>query len=74
MAERFVSVDKDACTSCDACVDNLPKYFQLDDDDLSETHNNGQNINRATVPEEDWEDVQQEIDDCPGEAIHWLKK
>lgn len=74
MAERIVSVEKDDCTSCNACASNLPRYFQMDEDDLSESHNNGQNLNKAIIPEEDWDAVQNEIDECPGECIHWTKK
>jgi ferredoxin len=43
----------------------------MDENDTSESHNNGENINQARIPEEDWEAVQEEIDHCPGEAIHW---
>jgi len=68
---RVVKVNKDDCTSCNQCVDNLPKYFQADEDYLAESHINGQQINKAPIPEEDFELVQNEIDDCPGECIQW---
>lgn len=50
---RIAYVNKDDCTSCNQCADNLPKYFQMDDNDNSETHINGEFINNATIPEED---------------------
>lgn len=73
MSERIVYVVKDDCTSCRACADGLPRYFQMDADDLAESHKNGGMINAAVIPEEDQELVQQEMDDCPGECIHWKK-
>lgn len=66
-----VFVDKDNCTSCNQCADNLPKYFRMDSEDLAETHNNDKNINDAIVNENDRLKVQNEINECPGECIHW---
>lgn len=55
-------VEKDECTSCVQCADNLPDVFRMDDDDLAEVHN----------PEGASEDdIQEEIDACPAECIHW---
>jgi len=71
---KFVYVNKDDCTSCHQCTDNLPRYFQMDDDDLAESHVNGLEINNAPVSEEDTPAVQREIDFCPGECIHWKKE
>ncbi|MDH4200707.1 MAG: ferredoxin [Spirochaetia bacterium] len=68
---KIVYVNKDDCTSCALCTDGLPKYFRMDDDDLAEAHSNGQNPGDAVIPEEDNESVQEMIDDCPGECIHW---
>ena len=70
---RTAYVDKDNCTSCNQCADNLPMYFQMDGDDLSETHNDGKNINQAQITEDDFKRVQKEMDECPGECIHWKK-
>ena len=71
MEKKIVFVEKHECTSCNQCADNLPVYFQMDEDDLSESHNNGNNLNDAQIPENDWDKVQNEIDECPGECIHW---
>ncbi len=72
---KIAYVDKDNCncTSCNQCADNLPRYFQMDGDDISETHNDGQNINNAAIDEGDIRVVQKEMDECPGECIHWKK-
>ncbi len=70
MAKK-VYVNKDDCTSCSLCADTLPNYFRLDSDDLAESHNNGANVNDANVPDEDIAKVQDTINDCPGECIHW---
>ncbi len=68
---KIVYVDKMDCTSCNSCTSYLPQYFRMDENDTSESHNNGSNINNAYVPKEDWELVQEQIDNCPGECIHW---
>ncbi len=70
---KVAYVNKDDCTSCNQCADNLPKYFQMDENDTSETHINGQNINNADIPEEEIKKVQKEMDECPGECILWKK-
>ena len=71
MADRIVYVDKEDCTSCLSCASSFPRYFQMDDEDLAESHVNGNAINAAPIPEADQSAVQNEIDDCPGECIHW---
>lgn len=68
---KVVTVDKDECTSCNLCVDTVPEYFQLDDDDMAESHNDGSNLNAAEVPEGDEDKVQEAIDSCPAECIEW---
>jgi ferredoxin len=68
---KKVAVNKDDCTSCSLCADTLPHYFRLDADDLAESHNSGDNVNDADIPEPDYDAVQESIDDCPGECIHW---
>ena len=58
-------VDKDECTGCELCVDNLPDVFRMDDDDLAECYNQ-----EGATEEEIQEDA---IDVCPVECIHWEK-
>ncbi|EKJ85478.1 ferredoxin [Leptospira meyeri] len=70
---RKAYVDKDNCTSCNQCADNMPKYFMMDEDDVSQTHIGGESINDAMIPDEDEKKVQKEMDECPGECIHWKK-
>lgn len=50
---RKAYVDKDNCTSCNQCADNMPKYFMMDEDDVSQTHIAGAAINDAMIPDED---------------------
>ncbi len=71
MPGRIVFVKKEDCTSCRGCADTLPQYFQMDESDLAESHIHGNDLNAATIPEKDQAAVQGEIDDCPGECIHW---
>jgi ferredoxin len=59
---RQVYVDKDSCTSCMQCANNLPEVFQMDDDNLAEVHD-------SAGADEDA--IQDEIDSCPGMCIHW---
>lgn len=68
---KIVYVEKDDCTSCSLCADTLPQYFRMDDDDVAESHNDGDNVNNAEIPEADHDAVQETIDDCPGECILW---
>ncbi len=74
MSKEFVYVDKDDCTSCNLCADTMPQYFRMDDDDLAESHNAGESLNNATVIEKDQDKIEESIDDCPGECIHWKEK
>ncbi len=68
---KNVYVDKDDCTSCSLCADTLPDYFRMDNDDLAESHNQGSSTNDAIVEETAKDKIQEAIDDCPGECIHW---
>ncbi len=68
---KVVSVNKDDCTSCNLCVDTVPKYFRLDADDLAESHNDGGDVNAAAVADGDISSVQEAIDSCPAECIVW---
>ncbi|MBL8020140.1 MAG: ferredoxin [Leptospirales bacterium] len=69
--ERIAFVKKEDCTSCNQCADSLPRYFQMDDNDTAESHIQGRQINQAPIPEDDQRLVQNEMDECPGECIHW---
>jgi ferredoxin len=55
-------VDQEACISCGICVEICLEVFRLDDRDLSEVYN------PAGTPEEK---IQEAIDSCPGQCIHW---
>ena len=68
---KIVYVNKEDCTSCALCTDDLPQYFKMDDDDLAEAYNKENNDHEAIVPDADVDKIQEMIDDCPGECIHW---
>ena len=56
-------VDKDECTSCGLCAQNLPDVFRMDEDNLAECYN-------PTGASE--EDIELEaIDVCPAACIYW---
>ena len=59
---RVSYVEKDDCTSCHACTDELPTVFEMDDEDLAQVHN------PAGGSEEE---IQDAMDSCPGECILW---
>ncbi len=58
---KEVYIDRDECTSCGQCADDLPEIFAMDDDDIAIVvgHNGSE------------DEIQEEIDACPGECIHW---
>ena len=60
---REIVIDRDECTSCVQCADNLPDVFAMDDDDIAVVVGDGSAGSE--------EDIQEEIDTCPGECIHW---
>ena len=55
-------VNQDECISCGLCVEVCPEVFRLSDKDLSEVFN-------PTGAAE--EKVQEAIDSCPVQCIHW---
>jgi ferredoxin len=57
-------VDKDNCTGCGLCVDNLPDVFWLDADGLAECHNPA-GASEVEIDEE-------AVEICPAECIHWI--
>jgi ferredoxin len=61
MAKEVV-IDRDECTSCGQCADDLPDVFAMDDDDIA-------TVVAGHAGSED--DIQEEIDACPGECIAW---
>lgn len=73
MGSKIVFVDKDNCTACSQCVDDMPKYFEVDDEGYSQSRAEGSEINRAVVADEDIAAVEKMIGECPGESIHWMK-
>lgn len=62
---KTLTIDEDECTSCSQCADSLPEVFEMNDDDISTV--------KKDWAEADEEDIQEEIDTCPGECIHWKK-
>lgn len=61
MAKK-VYVDVDECTGCEVCVQTCPEVFQMNDDGVAE-------VASQTGASED--DVQEAIDACPVQCIHW---
>jgi ferredoxin len=55
-------VDQDVCISCQLCVNSAPEVFRMNDDNLAEVYE------PFGAPEET---VQEAIDACPVNCIHW---
>lgn len=62
MGKKVPYVDRDACIGCGTCVALCPAVFQLKDDGKSDVVD----ANGASEAE-----VQQAIDSCPVQCIHW---
>jgi len=56
-----VSVDKDLCSGCGLCADNVPEVFEMQDDTAS--------VIRKIVEEPLIDKVKDAANDCPVEAI-----
>jgi ferredoxin len=59
-----VEVDREACISCGLCISVAPGVFRFDDGKSNA-------YDQAGAPEEV---IQQCIDGCPVEAIHWVEE
>lgn len=57
-----LTIDGDACISCNLCVDTLPEVFRIDDDGIAEVHD----PSGATE-----EQILEAIEACPVACIHW---
>ncbi len=55
-------VDQEECTGCGLCAETCPEVFRLNEDDLAEVYNS------EGASEEK---IQEAIDNCPVECIHW---
>ncbi len=56
-----VKIDKDLCTACELCVDDVPDVFDMGDDVAV--------VKVDTVPADLEDDVRDAADSCPAEAI-----
>jgi ferredoxin len=55
-------VEQEECTGCGLCEEVCPEVFQMNEDDVSEVHD------EEGASEEK---IQEAIDGCPVECIHW---
>ena len=59
---RRVYVNEEECIGCGLCAEIVPGVFQLNDEGVS----------KVIDPEGEGEDkIQEAIDECPVECIHW---
>ncbi len=59
---KQVYIDADECIGCGACVDSCSDVFSMTEDNVAEVTN-------AEGASE--EEIQDAIDSCPVECIHW---
>ncbi len=60
---REVYIEEDVCIACGMCQDICPEVFKLDDEEM---------VAKVIKTEGGPEDlVQEAIDACPVECIHW---
>jgi ferredoxin len=58
-----VKIIDDECTGCEECVEAVPDVFEMTEDgELAK-------VKVETVPSELEDDVEQQAEDCPAEAI-----
>lgn len=58
-----VKVDQEACISCSMCPDLAPEVLRMNDNGKAESY--------SEVDDKNVEAVQEAIDTCPVDAIHW---
>ena len=59
---RRVYVNEEECIGCGLCAEIVPEVFRLNDEGVS----------KVIDPEGEAEDkIQEAIDECPVECIHW---
>jgi ferredoxin len=63
MAEHVPVIVEEECIACGACEEICPEVFKL-----NESLGFAQVINPTGAPEEK---IQEAIDDCPVQCIHW---
>ena len=61
MARRIV-IDEDECEGCESCVELCPDVFAFDEDTEKA---------RVIAPESEDECVEEAMDSCPVDCIHW---
>jgi len=58
-----VKIIEDECTGCEECVEAVPDVFEMSEDgELAK-------VKVETVPSELEDEVEQQAEDCPAEAI-----
>ena len=61
MAKRIV-IDEPDCQGCETCVEMCPEVFEFDED---------AEVAKVINPEAEDDCVEEAIDSCPAECIHW---
>jgi len=58
-----VKINEDECTGCEECVEAVPDVFEMaEDGEMAK-------VKVDVVPEELEDEVEQQAEDCPAEAI-----
>lgn len=62
---RSVSVDEKECIGCGLCAEIAPEVFQLNEEGVAEVI-----ASYSELPDS----IQEAIDECPVECIHWQEE
>ncbi|MHA1917193.1 MAG: ferredoxin [Candidatus Ranarchaeia archaeon] len=78
MSDRILKVDKDLCIECATCWDNLPEFFNPDDEGKSSIVEEYQTEDDDSAsfgepPEELIMDIEEIIEECPASAISFVE-
>jgi ferredoxin len=77
-AKLKVTIDREDCTSCGACWDTCPEFFEQNPDDnfsqVVEEYRTGGNPGEGEAPEDLGESVREAAEACPVEIIHVEEK
>ena len=63
---KKVTVDKEKCIGCGACVGLVDEVFEFGDDDLAQVK---ENIDFDNISEDLKDEIKDAIEGCPTEAI-----
>jgi len=59
---RYIIIDEDECAGCETCVEICPDAFEFDE---------ASGVAKVINPGSEDECVEEAMESCPSECIHW---